>query len=289
MNNLNVISGIENQLFNVVELPLTPISNDAKYENPTVRGLYKDQGGKPLGVVGANFNVTQPKALFDAFIECFGEIKTLDIGTLKYQETKGGSKIRYRVQVADYGFKNAVGKTDDVKTYVTLTTGYDGLTKTSLALECFRIICTNGMRVLGTSKTLSVKNVKGNAGKIESICSDLHKVVSKTGEIQEYFKFLNSVNVKEIQVQKVIKATFGYNRKTEDISTARLATLDEIEASIALEIGRTGGNLWGLLNGITHFTNHGGRNKSDRTDYVYQAGGLRINDKAQKAIAELAK
>ena len=205
MNITNPIASIESKLFNVVEHQLIPNTNDGSFENPTVRGLYKHTGGKPLGVVGANFNATQPKVLFDAYVDCIGEIRDLDINQLDYQETKEGSKIRFRLKVANYGFKNGSGRRDDLDTYITLTSGYDGLTKTSLAVESYRLICS------------------------------------------------------------------------------------EIESSIALEISRSGGNLWGLLNGITHFTNHGGRKKSDLVDYVYQAGGATINDRAQKAILELSK
>ena len=286
----NPIAAIENQLFDVVEHQLIPNTNDGSFENPTVRGLYKHTGGNALGVVGANFNVTQPKALFNAYTECIGEIRDLDINNLEYQETKDGAKVRFRLKVADFGFKNGAGKSDDLNTYITLTSGYDGNTKTSLSVESYRLICSNGMRIQGTTKVLGVKNVKGNAGKIESICNEMAKVIGKVEKVEDYFKLLDGIDINELQVQKVIKDSFGYNRsdKTE-LSKARLTTLDEIENSIALEISRTGGNLWGLLNGITHYTNHGGRTKSDMTDYIYQAAGARINDKAQAAVNKLVQ
>ena len=289
MNITNPIASIESKLFNVVEHQLIPNTNDGNFENPTVRGLYKHTGGKPLGVVGANFNATQPKVLFDAYVDCIGEIRDLDINQLDYQETKEGSKIRFRLKVANYGFRNGSGRMDDLDTYITLTSGYDGLTKTSLAVESYRLICSNGMKVVGTTKVLGIKNVKGNAGKIESICNEMATVIGKAKGVEDYFKFLDGINVDELTVQKVIKQSFGFNRKDAEISKARLTTLDEIESSIALEISRSGGNLWGLLNGITHFTNHGGRKKSDLVDYVYQAGGATINDRAQKSILELSK
>jgi len=290
----NPIDSIKSQLFTVEQHNLTSTSPDAKFEPPKTKALYKATGGAPIGEIGKNFNITQPEALFDAFIDCFGSIRSIDIDTLAYQETKGGSKIRFRVQVADFGFKNAAGKVDDLKTYATLTTGYDGLTKTSIALESFRLICTNGMRVLGTASNVAIKNVKGNAGKIESICNDMSKVLGNVDNLEEWFKYINGIDVKEVHVQKVIKESFGYNRADkEELSTARLATLDQIEKAIAHEISQSGGNLWGILNGVTQYVNHsekwGGRTKADNVDYVYQAGGAAIQDRAQAAVRQLAK
>lgn len=288
MNITNPIASIESKLFTVVEHDLISVNPDAKFLPPKTKALYKSTGGMPIGEIGKQFAFTQPNVLFDAFVDCFGEFRDLDINNLNYQETKGGSKLRFQVKVADFGFKNAVGKTDDLQTYATLTTGYDGLTKTSLSLECFRLICTNGMKVRGTTSLLSIKNVKGNIGKIESICNDMAKVVGSSTDIQKWFKHLNTVEVSEVIVQKVIKDSFGYNRATEDIGKGRLITLDDIEERIALEISRSGGNLWGLLNGITNFTNHGGRAKKDLVAHIYQDGGNAINDRAQKSVAELA-
>lgn len=290
MNITNPIASIESKLFTVVEHDLVSTSDimGTTFEPPKTKALYKSTGGAPIGEIGKQFSFTQPKVLFDAFIDCFGDYKALDVNKLDYQETKGGSKVRFQVEVADFGFKNGVGKTDDLKTYATLTTGFDGLTKTSLSLECFRLICTNGMKVRGTTSLLSIKNVKGNAGKIESICNDFGKIITASDNIQDWFKHLNTVEVSEVIVQKVIKDSFGYNRATEDIGKGRLVTLDDIEARIALEIGRSGGNLWGLLNGITNYTNHGGRAKTDMIAHVYQDGGNAINDRAQRSIAGLA-
>lgn len=285
----NKIQKIENQLFVVEEHNLTSVSPDAKYEAPKTIALYKSTGGAPIGEIGKNFNVTQPKALFDSFIDCVGNIKEFDLDNLDYQETKGGSKIRFRTKIANFGFKNGVGKVDDLDTFITLTTGYDGLTKTSLALESYRLICSNGMKIMGTSVNVAIKNTKGNNGKIQSLCNDVAKVIAQTQDINEYFKFLNTVDVSELQKQEVIKKSFGYNRQDEELSSRTLVNLEQIEESIALEFSRTGANMWGLLNGITHYTNHGGKEKKDKIDYIYQAGGARINEKAQLAIQELVK
>ena len=89
MNITNPIASIESKLFNVVEHQLIPNTNDGNFENPTVRGLYKGTGGAPLGVLGKNFNVIQPKVLFDNLIKCVGEIKDLNVDSLSYRSLKG--------------------------------------------------------------------------------------------------------------------------------------------------------------------------------------------------------
>lgn len=286
---VNPIATIENKLFRVVEHQMIPNTNDAAFLNPTLRGLYKHTGGAPLGVNGKNFNVIQPQVLFDNLLKCAGAIKGIDLDGLSYRELKGGAKIQFKIQLDSISFKTRTKKVDDIETFATLTTGYDGLTKTSFNFETFRLWCANGCSHLEQSVNVSVKNTVNNETTIVNLCDDLEKLIAGTTDRKEWFKFLDSADIDELKKQRVIKAALGYNKLDKDapeFSTAKLATLEEIEASIAKEMDFAGATAWGLFNGITRYTNHGGRAKDDdaRADYLFAGAGTRINSNVEREL-----
>ena len=294
MKIVNPISSIENQLFKVVEHQLIPNTNDGNFENPTVRGLYKSTGGQPLGVLGKNFNLIQPQTLFDNLIKCVGEIKNLNVDSLSYRELKGGSKIQFRVQLDPISFVNRAKKVDDIETFATLTTGYDGFTKTSFNFETFRLWCDNGCSHLDQKVSVSVKNTVNNETTIVNLCNDLSKLIKSTSDRGEWFKYLDGIDLNELKKQRVIKAAVGFNaydKKAGELSKARLFTLKEIETSIEKEIKDHGASLWSLFNGITRYTSHGGRSKDEqgRIDYMFVGAGAKLNLRAERELVNLTK
>ena len=72
-----------------------------------------------------------------------------------------------------------------------------------------------------------------------------------------------------------------------ELGTRKQNILSAVQESIALEFGRTGSTLWGLVNGITHYTNHVA-STTDRNDYLLTGAGLKLNDLAQKVAYEMA-
>ena len=138
------VQNIENQLFNVVKLPLyTGIDDKFTIENGF--GLFKENGGSQLGIVGKDFNASQPKAIFEAF--CDASLQSgFDIDKLNYFEMKEGKKIRFSIPIAKVSFKNIRGAEDTTNVILNVQTGFDGNTATSLYLETYRLICTNGMK-----------------------------------------------------------------------------------------------------------------------------------------------
>lgn len=303
----NRIAEIESQLFTVLEQPLVaqnptiPIT-DANgkiigkhtFNAPTMRSLYRSTGGNPLGTIGKRFNVIQPQLLFDNLLKCIGEIKDVDVDKLSYRELKDGSKIQFRVQLDPISFTNRAKQIDDIETFATLTTGYDGLTKTSFTFETFRLWCANGCSHKESTMQVSVKNTKRNEATVTNLCDDLAKFIKGTEDRGEWFRFLDSIDLTEIAKNRVIKAAIGVDRndhKAEALSTVKLATLEEIEASIQTEVDSAGGTMWALFNGITRYTTHGGKDKNsqERLDYMHAGSGASMVANVEKTLAELVR
>jgi hypothetical protein len=269
----------------VVKIPL--ITNLEGFENPDSYSTYRSTGGQPLGVVGKDFTPTQPKLLFDEFENCLydTDAKMKDV---KYMELKGGRKIIFEAPIKTLGFKNLKGEDDEMIVKINLATGFDGLTKTSLFISCFRMVCSNGMKAWQTEFSISFKNTKGNIGKASSLCYDIARATDQINDFEAYIKQLNRTSVGKAKVDEFLFKTLGYNEALRsEIGTAKQNTLNAVQESIELEFSRTGSTLWGLVNGITHYTNHVAKT-DNRNDYILVGGGLKLNDLAQKTALEMA-
>ena len=173
---------------------------------------------------------------------------------------------------------------DITKISLSIITGFDGYTKTSMSLDSFRLACLNGMVVKDTSINVSFKNTKGNIGRASSLCYDASRVIANMDNVAEQFKQLNSLDILETDVNKFMFKLLGYSQKEyNELNANKRNILDKINASVGLEFSRSGATAWGLLNGITHYTNHIA-NAKNREDYIYFDTGAKMNTKAQGLV-----
>jgi hypothetical protein len=280
------VNAIEAQLFNVVKIQLHP--NIEGFNSPSAFGIYKDNGGDALGTLGKDFNPTQPKFLLDNLVPCLIDAN-VDLNKLTYNTFKDDKKISFRAPVKNIEFINKAKLHDITNVFVNLSTGFDGYTKTSLYLSIERLVCLNGMKATRTEFAVSFKNTKGNFGKASAICDDVVKAIEGVTTLEEGFKRLNSVDVKVADVDTFLLKVLGYNRKDyAELNTNKRNIFDRINESLGLEMARSGNTLWGMLNGVTHYTNHIA-NANDRNDYVYIDSGMKMNEVAQRAVYEMAE
>lgn len=271
---------IQSQLETIVKVQLHP--NIEGYDIPKSFGIYKESGGRALGVTGDVFIPTQPSLILDSLLDC-----SVDLSKMTYHEMKGGSKVRFQIPLKTIEFQNArkVGDVTDVSLCV--QTGFDGLTKTSLYLYTHRLICTNGAKASNTEFQASFKNTTGNQGKIVGLCNDVSKAVQQLDGLKELYKSLDKVQVDQQVVNEYLKKVAGLDiHRSEEWTKHQQSTFEAINESIALEFGRTGSTLFGLYNGITHYTNHVA-NTNSREDYILVDSGSKLNDKALSFVSQL--
>ena len=273
---MNNILKIAESLFDVQKVQLT--TGIDGYNLPESFGMYRTTGGQCLGTVGNTYNPTQPAALFDNLIDCL-DSQDVDLEKLTYTEMKGGSKIKFTTPFKSVSFKNIRGQEDESIISINLQTGYDGLTKTSLYLSMFRLICTNGMKANKTEFTTSFKNTTGNAGKIGNLCSDVAKSMSMYNDLESILKTLNGQPVNQKQVTEFLNTLTGIDITAPDTSTRSKNIYDQMLNSIEIEIQRTGASKWGLLNGITYYTNHVAT-AENREEYILLEKGMTLNNAA---------
>lgn len=277
------INAIESQLFNVVKVPL--ITGRDQYETPDAFGIYKENGGAALGVVGKNFEPAQPKLLFDQFVSGIRNNENLSIDGLKFVEMREGSKIRFVAPVGKVGFKNKFGSWDESEIYLNFQMGFDGKTKNSMYLSTLRLICTNGMKKSFTElECQTFKNTKGNSGKAFSLIADIQRQLKQVETIDEMYLAMNKVEIKQADINAYIQKVTGFKLDEVKVNSKADKIVNAMLESIELEISRTGATAFGLFNGITHYTNHVA---SSNPEYIFLDSGLKTNDKALKFALEL--
>jgi hypothetical protein len=143
------------------------------------------------------------------------------------------------------------------------------------------------MKATTTEFQASFKNTVGNQGKIVGLCNDVSKAVSKMTELKELFMALDKVEVNQAMVNEYLLKVADLDiKRSEEWSTRKRNIFDNIQASIALEFGRTGATAFGMLNAITHYTNHVASG-FENPDYIFVDGGAKMNDKALQFVSQL--
>jgi hypothetical protein len=276
------IKAIEKQMFTVELQPL--IVADPIFQVIDTFGIFKSEGGFQLGVIGKRFAPTQPMQVFEAFCDAIRDYG-LAPEKLKFIEINGGSKVRFSIPIQTVSFKNIRGVMDTTEVILNLQIGFDGKTKSSMFLTTLRLVCTNGAKKVFTEFETSFKNVKGNLGKIVGMTDDVIKCASQITALEQLYLAMNKAEVNDEVKELYLKRVFDFElSKYGDYSKQRQNNIDLIMKSVDLEIGRTGQTLFGLYNGVTHYTNH--IMKTDNPDNVYSGTGLNWNTKAEKAVLE---
>ena len=134
---------------------------------------------------------------------------------------------------------------------------------------------------------VAFKNTKGNFGKIFIACDNILSMGENIDLYKEQLLSYNSKAISTKEVNLMLKKTLGYDQtERTELSKTKNARLDEVMTSIELEFSRTGSTVWGLLNGITHFTNHIA-DTDNRIDYLNFGAGLKTNNIAQVVANQL--
>ena len=282
---LDVVKKIEEKLFDTKLVRLHP--NIEGFDSPESYGLYKTDGGSALGVVGRTFSPINSKRLLESLVSGLIE-NEIPLDKLKHATMKGDSKLLFSVPIKTMSFTNAAGIVDPTVLKLNVQSGYDGWTSTSLFITAWREICSNGMKGNVTEFKSTFKNVKGNVGKIEALTEDIVKVIAEADNYEVLLNKFNKTEISDFQVNNFIERVFGMKKKEYVLwSRRKQNTWDAINRSVGLEIERTGKTLWGVLNGVTHYTNHVA-STGNRTDYLLVDSGEYFNSRAQKFATAMA-
>ncbi len=283
------LEAVENKIFDVVKLQLHP--NIEGFKSPKSYGIYKGTGGDALGVMGEQFVPMQPKEFLDSIVHTVHECgANLDLNTLDFQEFKGGQQIAFTIDLPKLDFTNQAGFNDLTHNKLTFSTSYDGSKSNTISLYTWRQVCSNGMMGWGLTSVLKGKNTIGGKAKVLTYCNEVVKLVTEAKTYGERLQGLDKIKVNPAQIEAFKLKLLGYNAQSlagsDKAETKKLNILDRINESIALEFERTGATAFGLLQGITYYTNHEANSSKTITDeeFIRFGNGAKLNDKAQELV-----
>lgn len=266
------VEEVRNELFKVVEVPMHTGMPD--FNIPDSEKCYFTNDGKFLGIHKDRFKPIQPETILNS-------IDFLD--NLNFQTYDDCKKVKFSSFVKTTGFKNAAKLNDEVAWSIDVSTSYDGSRPLTIGLFTHRLVCENGMIAKGTEKKVSYKNTKNNVGKFIMLAKDLEKTAANIEGMSQLFEAYDKKAIKAADVKKFLNKLYSI-KAGEEPSTRLSNVLDRINESIAIETQRSGGTLWGLLNGVTHYTNHIAPKQGDDGSYINFATGRTLNNKAQELI-----
>jgi hypothetical protein len=279
------VANIENQLFDVVLEEF--ITNNPKRLVKERFGIYKvtENDEYQLGEIGNRFAPTQPRAVFQAFCDVILK-KGLDTEKLRYTEVKNGEVVRFSIDLEPISYINLRKQEDVTIPTLNLQIGLNGKVVTSMFLSTLRLICTNGAKKSFTEFKTSFKNVKGNQGKIVGMFDDVVRCMEEVKDVKELYARMNKVTINQDVVNTYLKRVADIDMKMyNEYAKVKQNSIDAMNKSIELEIGRTGATLFGLYNGLTHYANHE-INTKDK-DSVFSGVGSKLIAKAEKLVLEL--
>jgi hypothetical protein len=298
------IESIKAKLFEVVKIPLTtPNSMFKAPEN--IFSTYRSNGGKPLSgnkSLGKDMIPMQPQEFMDNIIHTVREFgANLDLNTLQFNEFCGGSKIEFRIKMHPLSFKNNKGLQDITNLEVTFSTSYDGSKSNTISLYTERLVCTNGMVRSGLEGVLKGRNTIGGKAKILSYASEVARLVEMTEGFKEHMQKLDKIKLTKKQVEAFKLSLLGYNYQTlsecdksEHHKKQQYEILNLLDKGIQLEFERTGQTAFGLLQGVTYYTNHLAKRSGvatkiepSREEYIRFNQGAKTNEKAQELLFAL--
>lgn len=298
------LESVKAKFFEVVKVPLKPKST--KFEaTENVFGVYKSTGGQPISKksMGKDFMPMQPNEFFENILqtanECNGE---MNLDTLKFNEYSGGSKIEFSVEMNPIEFVNDKKVKDITKVFMTFTTSYDGSKSNTISIYTERLVCTNGMVARGLEGVLKGRNTIGGKTKILSYCEEVAELLTNVQDYKKRLEELNKKRVTPAQVEAFKLSLLGYNAETlaqaeienpKNQNTRKHEILKNLDEAIKLEFDRTGKTAFGLLQGVTYYTNHIASEKVataskgiaiQRPEYIRFFQGAKTNDTAQELV-----
>lgn len=256
-NEANVIESIREKMIQPKRIQLH--SGIEGFDSPEAYGIYRHTGGQPLGVVGKVFQPIDLNVLLDSIVASVHECcdSEINLSNIKYNEFKGGSKVSFGLPLVEkQEIKGSPMVGDLVFSSLMVTTGFDGLTKTSVSFVSHRLWCSNGAS-RRSAIDVSFKNTFNSHAKLFYLCNELITCIQ---DVETYIQQLGDM-VKYKVSQKMIDAYLtkvtGYAVKDyADLTTRKRNILDKINQSVAIEMQNTGANLFSLYNGITRYTTH---------------------------------
>jgi phage/plasmid-like protein (TIGR03299 family) len=252
--------------------------------------LYRNDTGHAFDIVSDRYKVVQPTEIVEFFRNIatdYGfEIET--VGALGH-----GEKV-WALAKTPNNFTLRGG--DTVNDYLLLSTSYDRSMPTQAFFTSVRVVCNNTLQQsLNGTKQAAV--TVSHRSKFDS-----HKVQDELGvhntAWHEFGDIAKALSERKVSRNETVDVLFDLLKEEKELdandwSTRKKNIANDIMASVRNSPGAglasADGTAWGLLNGITHYTDHkaGSHNASNRLNSAWFGSNATLKAKAFGLVRSL--
>lgn len=229
----------------VKEVPVTLGGTTTEFKN--FKGLVRSDNDGQLHIAKKSYSPLF-NSDFVSTLEKLSEVTGMPIEG--YNDFNGGKRVLGFLRNNQENFK--IGGYD-AKDFLLLGNSHDGSSSIYFGTSDELIRCTNQWsRILATIK------IRHSANKQNKIDQVIMQIENNFKERKLYFENLErfgEIKVDSKVICQLVDSLLDIQDRS-DISTRKENQLREIEDSIATEMKDLGVNMFGLFNGITHYTTH---------------------------------
>jgi hypothetical protein len=204
-----------------------------------------------------------------------------------------GEKVEVRLKTKDEVLE--YGEVGDILAKgIGLTNSHDGSGSLRIALQTKVLSCTNGMtRWVNDSKT-SIRHTKKMGRMVEQALRGMEIIKEAEATMMEEIQRMIGTPVTAPAINRIMQEVVQVDMRkvttawsSDDYSGRRVNLAKSLFESIEEEMQYKGSTMWGLLNGVTHYTTHKA-GKDEKRDKRKVFGGLAAVDrKAYETVLEL--
>ena len=253
-------------------------------------GMVRSDNRETFGTCRTGYEPYQNKELIELAYKISDETSyKLDTAKSFGSGNRVGVDLKTKPALLEYA---KVG--DVMNKSIRLTNTHDGTGSLRLALHTVVLSCTNGQTHWVKDRATSIRHTKNMRVMIDQALRGIDIIKKADISLMEQIERMIEINVTAEQVNTMVKEIGGVDTKlvrtvgeewiSDDYSTKALNRTKSLFDSIRSEMDEKGNTVWGLLNGVTHFTTHkAGRGNTRDASKVF--GSLMRTDKTAFDLA----
>lgn len=270
------------------KLPLQAVIPDDGATMPLKRyqAVMRDDG-KEIGVVGKDYELTQPWESFDFFRPY------LDSGLVELEaggSLRDGSRMWGLAKIK--GADAEVVKGDPVRGYLLTYTSFDGSLSHGIQQTGIRVVCANTLAMaMGSAGEKSVtnarfKHTKNIRDRIADVQAEVMEAIKGFNDSVEAYRFIAKKKVTDPQLRAYVRNVIELDAKRDEegnVSDRTEAKIDEVTALIFDQRGldlipAVRGTMWQGYNAVTQYLTHDyGRTPDSRLNAQWFGESARVN------------
>jgi len=257
----------------------------------------RDSDRSVLGVVGPTYKPLQNQEAFSWFQPFLdAETATLEAaGSLR-----GGKRVWVLARVK--GLSADIVPGDEVRSYILLSNGHDGLMAVRAGTTNQRVVCANTLAMAhgdASSKLFRIRHTSKAVDALEVVRETMETVRGQFSATVEQYRHLARYGVNRQDIEKYVQKVFrpkviegGIGETSEEADEASERLTGKIirlfEEGAGNNLPGVSGTAWGMYNAVTDYISHErGHNADNRVNSLWYGDSAKVNSRALQTALQM--